>query len=160
MCKKSIVIAVFLIASCSHSNIVEQEQKRRANLELQSVMDMVISRQIPPVDFEFNSAVLKPSSYELLDKVYQILSKYPKLKLIVEGHTDDIGSDEYNDKLSLMRADAVKAYLVKKGIHPDSIRIYGYGKRKPIVKGNTDAARALNRRVEFKITTRDWESVY
>lgn len=160
MCEKSIFCILIFFFSCAEKNIVEKEQQKRANMELQSVMDMVISRKIPPIDFEFNSAVLKPSSYELLDKVFQILEKYPRLKLIVEGHTDDIGSDEYNDSLSLMRADSVKTYLVKKGIHPDSIRIYGFGKRRPVVKEKTDAARSLNRRVEFKITTRDWASVY
>jgi len=160
MLRKIIFLGIFFIYACSHTNLIEKEQERRANMELQSVMDMVVSRKIPPIDFEFNSAKLKTSSDELLDKVYEILSKYPNLKLIVEGHTDDIGSDEYNDKLSLLRADAIKTYLVRKGIHPDSIRIYGYGKRKPVINEKSDKARALNRRVEFKITTRDWASVY
>ncbi|PIS47449.1 MAG: hypothetical protein COT17_03415 [Elusimicrobia bacterium CG08_land_8_20_14_0_20_51_18] len=160
---KNIIISISLSAfflSCSHTTEAEREQQKRADLELQSVMQMVMTKNVPPIDFEFNSAELKASSYELLDKVFEILDKYPKLKLIVEGHTDDVGGDAYNKKLSLMRADAIKTYLVRRGIHPDSVRIYGYGESVPVLAEKTEEARALNRRVEFRITTRDWATVY
>lgn len=156
--------AAALAAACAcaghRPDTVELEEARRASLEMQSIMDMVASRSIPPVDFELGSAVLNPSSYELLGRVAQLLLDHPKLKLIVEGHTDDTGSDGFNDTLSLKRAGAVKYYMAAKGVYPESIRVYGFGKRRPVTDDTSDRGRALNRRVEFKITTRDWESVY
>lgn len=138
----------------------ETEERRRGELELQSVMDMVTTRQVKPIEFEFNSDVLLPSSMDLLDRVAAVLRGRPRLKLIVEGHTDDVGDDEYNMELSRYRSDAVKNYLVKKGIHPETIRARGYGETRPISPGTTEKDRALNRRVEFKITTRDWGTVF
>ncbi|HOI43701.1 MAG TPA: OmpA family protein, partial [Elusimicrobiales bacterium] len=67
---------------------------------------------------------------------------------------------DYNLELSRYRADAVKTYLVKKGIHPETIRARGYGETRPVSPGTTEKDRALNRRVEFRITTRDWGTVY
>lgn len=149
------------IAACGKQlTPAEREEARRAELELSSVMEMVRNRQIPPIDFEFNSDRLKPTSYELLDKIAEILIHRNRLKLIVEGHTDDIGSEEYNQDLSMRRAGAVKMYLATKGVYPDFIRVYGYGESRPVLNEKTDAARALNRRVEFRITTRDWGTVY
>lgn len=138
----------------------EAEESRRAELELQSVMDMVTSRRVQPIEFEFNSDVLLPSSMDLLDRVAAVLRGRPRLKLIVEGHTDDVGDDDYNLELSRYRADAVKTYLVSRGIHPETIRARGYGETRPISPGKTEKDRALNRRVEFRITTRDWGTVF
>jgi len=138
----------------------EREEARRADLELKSVMDMVSSREIPPVDFGLGSAKLKPTSFELLDKIAEVLLHHNRLKLIVSGHTDDTGSAEFNDQLSQERAGAVKMYLARKGVHPDSVRVYGHGETQPLIKGTTEKERALNRRVEFRITTRDWGTIY
>ena len=136
------------------------EEERRAGLEMQSVQDMVNSRTIPPVEFETGSDKLLKSSYSLLDRVAEVFLRHPKLKLIVEGHTDDVGGDARNEQLSLQRAGAVKQYLATKGIYPDSIKVYGYGHTRPITKDTSGRGRALNRRVEFIFTTRDWETVY
>ena len=138
----------------------EREEARRADLELKSVMDMVSSREIPPVDFELGSAKLKPTSFELLDKIAEVLIHHNRLKLIVSGHTDDSGSAAFNEQLSQERAGAVKMYLARKGVHPDSVRVYGYGETQPLIKGTTEKERALNRRVEFRVTTRDWGTIY
>lgn len=153
--------ALLLFSACSRPlNPDEKEEARRAQLELQSTMDMVSSRQIPPIEFELGSARLLSSSFELLDKVADILIKHGRLKLLVFGHTDDTGSREFNDTLSLKRASAVKFYLASKGVQPDSVRIFGYGSSRPVLDEKTERARALNRRVEFRITTRDWGTVY
>ncbi len=156
----SVLLLFFSFSACHKYSEAEKEERRRASAELQTVLSMVYSKEIPPVDFEFNSAKLKPSSYSLLDKVAEILLKYPRIKLIVEGHTDDIGDDDYNYWLSMRRADAVKEYLVKKGVYPDFIRIRGYGEKRPLIKENSQKARDLNRRVEFKLTGRSWETVF
>lgn len=153
--------ALAVFAGCSKNlTATEREEARRAEMELKSVMDMVSNRQIPPIEFEFNSDRLKPTSHELLDRVAEILLNHNKLKLIVSGHTDDVGSEEYNKDLSMRRAGAVKMYLAVKGVYPDSVRVYGHGESQPVIRETTEAARALNRRVEFRITTRDWGSVY
>ena len=136
------------------------ESERRARLELQSVLDMARTHRIPPVEFEFDKAVLLPSSYQLLNKIAEIITRYEDLKVVIEGHTDDVGSDEYNDWLSAERGRAVKTYLSSRGVFPDYIKVIGYGKRRPMTKDTSDKGRALNRRVEFNITTREWEAVY
>jgi len=152
--------ALALGACATAGDPLETEEQRRADLELQSVRDMVSSRAIPPVEFRTDSAVLLPSSYDLIDRVAEILKRYPKLKLIVEGHTDDVGGEEYNEVLSLKRAGAVKQRLAEKGVYPDSVKVFGYGKSRPLTRDTSDRGRALNRRVEFIITTRHWESVF
>ncbi len=154
--------ALVLLAGCSgHKlNPAEREEARRAEMELQDVMHMVSTRQIPPIEFELGSATLKKSSYPLLDKIADVLIRHNKLKLIVEGHTDDSGSEAFNRHLSLERAGAVKMYLARKGVYPAFVRVYGYGESRPVVEGTSEEARALNRRVEFRITTRDWGTVY
>jgi len=162
MKRYALVLAAALAAwGCARQlTLAEKEEARRAELELQSVMDMVSSRQIPPIEFELGSAKLKESSYALLDKIADVLMNHNKLKLIVSGHTDDSGSAAFNEQMSLERAGAVKLYLAKKGVYPETVRVYGYGESQPLVKGTTEKERALNRRVEFRITTRDWGTVY
>lgn len=153
--------ALFVLCGCSRPlNPADKEEARRAELELQSVMDMVSSRQARPIEFELGSSRLLESSYPLLDRVAAVLLGHNRLKLIVSGHTDDSGSEAFNERLSLERAGAVKMYLVKKGVYPESIKVYGYGSGRPALDENSDKARALNRRVEFRITTRDWSTVY
>lgn len=160
--KKNLVLTlIFLAAGCSaHKTRLDREEQRRAKLEMQSVMEMMYSKRIPPVEFEFNSARLLESSYSLLDKIAAILVNHRSVKLVISGHTDDVGSERYNKKLSLERARAVKSYLVSKGVYPPSVRVYGYGESRPLVRETTERARALNRRVEFRLTTRNWETVY
>lgn len=153
--------AVFVLCACSAGRPpLEMEERRRAALEMQSVMDMVTSRAIRPVEFETGSSTLLASSYDLLDRVAEVLKNHRRLKLIVEGHTDDVGGDEYNVRLSLERAGSVKQYLAAKGVWPDSVKVFGYGKKRPVTKDTSERGRALNRRVEFIITTRNWESVF
>jgi outer membrane protein OmpA-like peptidoglycan-associated protein len=155
-------LLALVLGACGGRSLTdaEAEERRRGELELQSVMDMVTTRRVKPIEFEFNSDVLLPSSTDLLDRVAEVLRNRPRLKLIVEGHTDDVGDDEYNMELSRYRADAVKDYLVKKGIHPETVLSRGYGETRPVSPGRTEKDRALNRRVEFRITTRDWGTVF
>ncbi len=126
----------------------------------QTVDQMRSSRNIPSVDFEFDSIILEHSSYETLEKVAQIMVANRNLKLVVEGHTDFVGSFEYNDWLSSARANAIKSFLVSRGVNSESIKTYGYGKRRPITSDDSPAGRACNRRVEFVLTTRHWDAIY
>jgi outer membrane protein OmpA-like peptidoglycan-associated protein len=102
--------------------------------------------------FDFGKYTLKPDAQVKLAKVSGILLTYPGLKLQVEGYTDNVGSDEYNLKLSQERADAVQAFLVSQGVQPDNISGQGYGKAQPVADNSTNAGRAQNRRVELVVS--------
>ncbi|MGE5527578.1 MAG: OmpA family protein [Patescibacteria group bacterium] len=102
------------------------------------------------ISFDFNSSRIKPDSYPMLNQIAEALKSHPNMGLKIVGHTDSIGSNEYNLKLSLARARSVKEYLVKKsGIDPNRIEIAGMGEEQPIADNETEKGRALNRRVEF-----------
>lgn len=102
--------------------------------------------------FEFNSDEITPESYPVLDDIGRILERHRGWKLEIAGHTDAIGTDDYNNKLSLRRAKSVKNYLVKNfNIIPENLSAMGYGESKPIATNDTNEGRALNRRVEFRI---------
>ncbi len=101
--------------------------------------------------FEFDKAELRPEDRELLSRVAGILMTSKDYMVSVNGHTDDVGTAEYNQKLSERRAQAVRDYLVKAGMSADILSVEGHGKSLPLVKGTTDAARAKNRRVELGI---------
>ena len=100
--------------------------------------------------FNFNSAVITEESNRPLDDVVTILKKHDKLKFVVEGHTDSVGTVPYNLNLSRRRAESVKAYFVKKGIPASRISAVGYGKSKPVDTNLTEQGRAKNRRVIIK----------
>lgn len=104
------------------------------------------------LNFDFNKSSIRESSFPALDKLAKTLVEAKNWKLDIDGHTDDKGGDSYNQKLSQDRANAVKSYLVSKGVVADTITATGYGETKPIVKNDSDANRERNRRVEFKIT--------
>jgi OOP family OmpA-OmpF porin len=103
------------------------------------------------VEFFDNSSVLTDSSYLVLDEVIKELKAHQEYNLLVEGHTDDIGSDKFNLVLSERRAVAVETYLISKGIDADRIIIKSYGESRPIASNKTPEGRAQNRRVEFRI---------
>jgi outer membrane protein OmpA-like peptidoglycan-associated protein len=102
--------------------------------------------------FDFNKYTLKPEAREKLAKVSGILLAYPNLKLQVEGYTDNIGSDEYNQKLSEERADGVREYLVSQSVADQNVTAQGFGKRDPVADNSTDSGRAQNRRVELVVS--------
>ncbi len=103
------------------------------------------------VFFDFDQSTLKPESYIELNQLVKLLKENPNLKIEIAGHTDNVGNDDYNLKLSQNRADEVKNYLIKQNIEADRITAKGYGKTKPIADNITEENRAKNRRTEFKI---------
>ncbi len=103
------------------------------------------------VEFKLNSAEIEPSSYGLLDEIATVIKKNQVKKLLIVGHTDSTHTEDYNLKLSLSRANAVKTYLVRRGVHEDVLMTQGFGKRKPIATNSTESGRSKNRRVEFFI---------
>lgn len=101
--------------------------------------------------FESNSHNLLPTSHTELNTLVELLQNNPKLKLLIEGHTDNVGSAEHNLRLSQKRAEEVVNYLIFQGIDLSRLRAKGYGFSKPIAPNDTEESRALNRRTEIKI---------
>ncbi|WP_312760918.1 OmpA family protein [Epilithonimonas sp.] len=107
------------------------------------------------VNFDFNSANLTTVAKTNLDKLVTVLKNNPDTNINIYGHTDSIGSDAVNLRISSQRAEAVKNYLVAKGISASRMFTEGLGKSSPIASNDTDAGRAKNRRVEFAITANE-----
>jgi OmpA-OmpF porin, OOP family len=108
------------------------------------------------VYFEYDSATIKPESYDILDQVAETIVNNPQIDMIeVQGHADERGDDAYNLKLTSDRAASVVAYLIKKGVKPKKLRSFGYGEYCPVEKASNEAAWEQNRRVEFKVLSID-----
>jgi outer membrane protein OmpA-like peptidoglycan-associated protein len=102
--------------------------------------------------FDFNKATFTMNSYTELNKLEKMLSENPGMKVEIAGHTDRIGTKEYNKDLSKRRANAVVNYLTNKGIDPRRLTSIGNGEEKPLASNDDEnEGRALNRRVEFKV---------
>ena len=103
------------------------------------------------ITFDFNKTTLKPQFYGALNGVAATLAEYNQTMIEVVGHTDSIGSDAVNNRISKERADAVAAYLSAQGVQSARIETLGAGKNYPIASNDTDAGRAQNRRVEIRV---------
>ena len=133
---------------------LNQSQNYKDNITLVSYEEMKkqqVSVRINNIFFDFNESKLKSESYLELDRMYKYLNDNPEISVEISGHTDNVGSEEYNMSLSNARANAVKDYLVSKGISSSRIITKGYGKSNPVATNDTEEGRQLNRRVEFKI---------
>jgi len=109
--------------------------------------------------FAFNSADVDAKFYPVLDKVAQTLGEYDKTVIEVAGHTDSVGSDAYNQKLSEKRANSVAAYLSSRGVTQSRMVTVGAGKSHPVASNDSEAGRAQNRRVEITIVPVTQENV-
>ncbi len=107
------------------------------------------------VYFETNKYNITSNSKLALDKLQKIFAEYPETNILIEGHTDNVGTDEYNLGLSQRRADAVGDYLKTAGVSSSRLIIKWYGESQPKVENSSDANRALNRRVQFVITANE-----
>lgn len=103
------------------------------------------------VFFDTGKATIKPVSFNLLNQVASALAANPTMKVLVEGHTDSVGGDDTNLRLSDARANSVRSYLVAQGIESDRLTAQGYGEQKPIESNKSSKGREMNRRVEFTI---------
>lgn len=145
--KRLAVVMAVLVAAGTLTGCCLKQRKARVQLEGDRIS---VSETI---QFETGKATLDPSSTGLLDDVAAILKANPAItQMTIEGHTDSVGDAEFNKQLSQGRADAVKEYLVGKGIDAGRMTAVGYGAEKPIASNDTEEGRATNRRVEFKVT--------
>ena len=133
------------------TKVVELSEETEAPVEVEAPFEEKIAI-IQKIHFEFNRWNIRPVSFPILDDVVAVLQQNPQIKKIrIEGHTDWIGSDEYNMKLSVKRANSVRDYLIQKGIAADRLVAEGFGESQPIGDNNTDLGRAKNRRTEFTV---------
>lgn len=107
--------------------------------------------QLRNIQFDHNSYALTKSSFEELDKLVKLMQDNPSMHIELSAHTDNVGGDQYNLRLSQKRGESARKYLIRKGIEPNRIVAKGYGKTKPLVPNDSDENRAINRRVEFTI---------
>jgi outer membrane protein OmpA-like peptidoglycan-associated protein len=105
--------------------------------------------------FDVNKATLRDASKAELTKLAQILNKYPDTNILVEGHTDNTGSEEYNLELSRQRAQSVENYLASLNVDPTRFTIMGYGESQPVATNDTAEGRQQNRRVDLAIMAND-----
>ena len=135
----------------------KEEQRQRLLNQLNQVLEtrdtprgLVVS--MPDVLFDTGSYTLKPAARERLARISGIVLAYPDLRLEIEGHTDSVGSDAYNQTLSEKRAGSVRDYLVDNGVSINNVIARGLGKGSPVADNSTAAGRKLNRRVEMIVS--------
>ena len=139
--------------SAANANEVRERLRAQLNSVLatsESARGLIVN--MSDVLFDTGKYTLKPNTQISLAKVSGILQAYPGLKLQVEGYTDSVGGDEYNQKLSENRADAVRDFLVGQGVQADNISATGFGKAKPVADNATAAGRSQNRRVQLVVS--------
>jgi outer membrane protein OmpA-like peptidoglycan-associated protein len=120
--------------------VISEEIIKRVNLAAQNVF------------FSTGSDKLLAKSFPKLNDVVTILNENPSFKVQIDGHTDEVGKDDYNLDLSNKRAASVKAYLISKGVSESRLSSTGYGETKPVADNKTAAGRAKNRRVEMTLS--------
>ncbi len=130
------------LASERNAHQVEVERLQNENLKI--TMNSEVS-------FDFNSAAIKPAFTRTLDKVNDVVARYSRTSVRVVGHTDDIGSAAYNQRLSEDRAKSVAWYMEDNGVAPSRVSAEGRGEAQPRASNETEAGRQLNRRVELLI---------
>lgn len=134
-----------------------QEAELRQHLQATGVSvtrqgEYIILNMPGNVTFATDQDQLNPAFYPVLDSVSIVLNKYPQTLLDIDGHTDSVGSPQYNQALSERRAVSVGQYLASRGVDPRRLLVVGYGQTRPIAANDTDLGRAQNRRVEIRIS--------
>jgi outer membrane protein OmpA-like peptidoglycan-associated protein len=144
-------------AAAEQAEREKQELRNKLAVQLNLILETRDSARglivnISDVLFDTGKYTLRPGAREKLAKVSGIILAYPSLKLEVEGHTDSVGTDEYNMQLSENRASAVRDFLVQQGINTSSIAARGFGESQPVATNDTAAGRQQNRRVELVVS--------
>ncbi len=142
-----------LTGNTSQDDETQKDFKKQDETSVDINTEKVAKVDIPPVYYDTGKATVKKESLAVLNEVVNILKQFPTYYLIIDAHTDTVGSDAENLKLSRDRADTVKKYLETQGINSNRLVARGFGESKPIVAGEkTEADRAKNRRTEFTLT--------
>ena len=142
-----LVLCVAAFTACECKQVVKQEPPPPPPAPAPVEEKIVLNG----IRFDFDKADIKAEFVPVLDEAVAVLQKHSSKKVAIEGNTDSIGSDAYNEKLGMRRADSVKKYLVEKGIAADNLSTESFGESKPVADNKTKEGRAMNRRVEFKV---------
>lgn len=129
-----------------------RQRLQRTGVSVTRVGDEIILNMPSNITFDVDEANIKPNFYDVLNSVAIVLDEYDKTLVDVIGHTDSTGSAEYNIDLSLRRAQSVAEYLASQGVDRRRLLVKGYGEERPIASNDTPEGRALNRRVEIRIS--------
>src|SRR5207247_556217 len=138
-----------------------ESDKTALRNQLQQQLNMILETRdtarglivnMSDVLFDTGRYTLRPGAREKLAKVSGILLANPGLRIEVEGHTDSVGGDEYNQRLSEQRASSVRDYLVSQGVANNSVTARGFGKAQPVASNDTPTGRQMNRRVELVVS--------
>src|SRR5690606_31275038 len=105
------------------------------------------------VKFDFDRDTIRPEFRQDIQSLAEFMRTYPSVTTTVEGHTDSVGSDAYNQNLSERRANSVRQALIDEGVEASRVNAVGYGESRPIADNSTDDGRAMNRRVEAEVET-------
>ena len=141
-------------------DIVRRYQTEPTQIDYNRIEDIVKRHSQRPVqdnwtlvgvNFDYNKATLRPEAFPILNSAAEILLTHPDVSVDIVGHTDQVGSDKYNDKLSLQRAESVKKYLIAKGVDAGRLNSVGKGKRDLLFNEKDATSRLYNRRIEFKV---------
>ena len=140
-------------AAVGHKMDKQQEElKQIPGVEVTRPAENEIAVQLTnDILFDFNSYALRSESRETLRELANNFRQYPDEEVSVEGHTDNVGGDEYNQRLSEQRAGSVRDYLVDQGVPTDRVSAVGFGKNQPKASNDTPEGRQINRRVEIHI---------
>jgi outer membrane protein OmpA-like peptidoglycan-associated protein len=133
------------LASCLSSATVSYDRS------VLTALDTVGTTVFLPIEFDFDQATIRPESIPLLERIADAMKAHPSLVIEVRGHTDDRGSDSYNQRLSQRRAEAVVETLASMGVEQSRLRAVGFGKSRPLVPNTSEENRARNRRTEFVV---------
>ena len=142
-----LVLCVAAFTACECKQVVKQEPPPPPPAPAPVEEKIVLNG----IRFDFNKADIKAEFVPVLDEAVAVLQKHSSKKVAIEGNTDAIGSDAYNEKLGMRRSESVKKYLVEKGIAADTLTTESFGESKPVADNKTKEGRAMNRRVEFKV---------
>ena len=149
------LVGVLLGSGCASSSSPPAERSLAEQLAgdnrtvTEEARGLIVS--LPGILFDFDKAELRPEVESTLTQIAEVLKKYPDIDIMVEGHTDDVGQEQYNQRLSDRRALAVYTYLVSQGIDPSHVTHAGYGETRPVAGNDTPEGRQRNRRVDLVI---------
>lgn len=134
----------------------KQEQELRSDLEgtgveVERVGDNIKLNMPSSITFDTNQAVIKPEFFSVLNQISKTVSEYQSTAVVIAGHTDSTGTAEYNQQLSINRANSVSHYMMKNGVINERIVTTGYGESLPIASNDTPGGRQANRRVEITL---------
>ncbi len=141
-----VAIPAFVLAACSNSYKIDREETVVTTGTFGGMSAQELQQRYNTVYFSFDRDIVEGEYKQLLNTHAELLNANKKSTVVIEGHTDERGTPEYNIALGQRRADAVKRYLTTRGVNPSQLSTVSYGEEKPAVLGHTEADYAKNRR--------------